>query len=258
MMTWRRSAGLLSGLTFLLSFAALSCGSVVTTDGNASLDAPPAEADDADGVDRDDGVSASTVDGGSSPTTEAEGGAPSDASDRVAASFDTFVADWDNLNETLHADDPDIDRIELSPADFVQVDGVNGDRIFAGQVTETAIIGGTIAGETDAVPTVVIGVDPDGETAAPAVITTFGITAAAGESLSELISAYTEVAEGPIDGDAYLVSGTNDFVIQKVEGAEADDPLLLVTVAPTTDREQAGEAAAAAQVAVFNALVEHG
>ena len=106
------------------------------------------------------------------------------------------------------------------------------------------------------VPTVVIGVDPDGETAAPAVITTFGITAAPGESLSELVGAYTDVATGPVGGDAYLVSGTNDFVIEKIDGAEADDPLLLVTIAPASDGESAREAAATTRVAVFNALLD--
>jgi hypothetical protein len=267
MLSWRWSGGLFSGLAAGVALVTIGCASVVTTDGSATLDAPPGEersngqaagssTDDAES-DEEPVVSAPAAGEEGSAAAETEEQNPL-SGERVAASFSTFVSDWDDLNATLHADNADIDRIELSEADFVHTDGVNGGSIFAGQVTETAILGGVIDGGSAAVSTVVVGVDPDGETAAPAVITTFGITAAPGESLSGPVAAYADVAAGPIGGEAYVVSGSNDFVIQKVEGAEADDPLLLVTVAPTSDREQAGDAAAATQVAVFNALVEGG
>ncbi len=244
-------------LVLVLALGAVGCASVVTTDGSATLDAAVettvAGADGSDGGTSPGPTATTIADAATDATAPATDPLPPD---RVAASFATFVADWDRLNATLHADDPGIDRIELHQGDFVHGEGLVGERTFAGQVTETAIIGGTTDEDSGAVRTVVVAVDPDGATAVPAVTTTFGITAAPGEPVADLVAAYDSIADGDVGGEAYVVSGANGFVIQKVDGAEADDPLVVVTVAPASDHDLAREQAATAQVAVFKALLE--
>lgn len=214
------------------------------------------------GSDPDSSGSSTTVTTGPSTSVGEETTSTTRAPNPDLAALDgslaDFVARWNALNATVSEqyEDP---LVPIAEADFAVGPGPDGRETFVAQVTDSAVLGGLRDPESGQLSSVVVSVDPDGESTAGVVLTLMTVVST-GEVLESTLSTdYRSVALDPRPENlSYTAVGAEDWVIYGVPGASPDDPLVMLVAAPLTDRETASLAAVEAQQAVLGLLASAG
>ncbi len=157
---------------------------------------------------------------------------------------------WEQTNTSLNEGSLALERLPITADQFETGD----DGAFAAQIADAVVMGGLRDPASGAVVSLVVAVDPDGQTAAPA-ITTLVYFAATRDTIEDLARRYAAIAGNPVSGASdYVAAGEFDFVIRVVDGATAGDNLVHVYVAPTTNEQEALATSLVAQQAVLALL----
>jgi hypothetical protein len=194
-------------------------------------------------------------------TTSTTAAAAADETTTTAASgvpglggLDLFVIDWNgtdtvgkNTIEAWVSTPIDKSAITRGPSE-------GGGEVFAARLNAGAILGGHLD-EDGSVSSVFVGVDPDNEAAASIVQTAFLRHIDDESNIMEVAPVYRDVALSAEARSEFISVGEDDaFVVSVIEGAEAGDRLVAVSMSNLTDETAARERAAADQSEVLSLM----
>ena len=195
--------------------------------------------------------------GDSTTTTEAAAGdetTTTEGSDVGLAGLDLFVINW-NAKDTVGKNTvPGFVSTPISKDDITGGPAQGGGEVFALRLNAGAVLGGRLddAGE---VSSVFVGVDPNNEAAASIVQTAFLRHVGEEEDIMEVAPVYREVALATEVRSEFITVGEDDsFVISLIEGADANDRLVVVSMSNLTDEPAARERATTDQTEILALL----
>lgn len=198
--------------------------------------------------------------GGTDATSSTAAGVTTTTAPPVASlseSLDTFVTDWNAANVAA-VQELGTSGIALNTGAFSVAPGPNGTEAFAASVSDSVVLGGLRDPASGRITAVVVGVDPDGDTAATAVLATVNLLRGS-EPFASFGAPYRDMATAmTLGATSYVPAGANDFVLAVVGGATEGDNLVMITAAPATDEATATAAAEPIRQAVLEAFLAGG
>ncbi len=169
------------------------------------------------------------------------------------AALDTFIIGW-NAENTAGGNTVDAwVSTPISKDAVVQQASDGGGEVFAVRLNDGAVLGGRI--EDGSVSSVFVGVDPDNEATASVVQMALMYHLDDEAEIMTLAPKYRDVALATEARSDYALAGTEDaFVFSLIEGAEAGDRLVAISMSELTDEAAARDRAAKDQTDVLTLL----
>lgn len=203
-----------------------------------------------------------------SPSSTVPGSAPGVTVPDVALgapvypSVDEFVATWNHQMDVFSALDETLETVPLDPATIIvgplpetpelgQVD------MFGAPITTSGFVGGITNPDTGEVLAVVVGGDPDSSVLRLAVgtllLTTVDPMAPEAVALGDAWQVFANDPAGILSD--YVVVGEVGALMFTLDGAEPDDPLISVVMAPAQDELAAVTLGYAMTIAVATRVI---